>query len=262
MSSAILRRARHAVARAIALSRISTSPALTLALFGLSKVSRRAWERPCGFAPGGVNLLARPQDWLALDEIFSEREYGFVEELIPMADDPLVVDFGANIGAFSAFVLGRWPSALVHSVEASPDTADLLKRNCEMNGGFAWHVHHCAVWTHDGSVEFRLGGASTGRRVQFEGRGSTVPSRTLPTLLTGFALGQRRITLLKIDIEGAEEAVLNQAGSWLDRIDHLIVEVHPPASRREAIVERLNGSFRSVREIPRHSTKPLLVASK
>jgi FkbM family methyltransferase len=233
-----------------------------MALYGLSKVSHRAWVEPCLFSPAGIALWARPQDWLALDEVFTGREYGFVEDLPIDERDPVIVDLGANIGAFSAFVLGRWPAASVYSVEASADTARLLERNRGMNRMFHWKVYHYALWSHDGYVNFQEGGPSTGRRVQGNGGGAQVPALTYSTLLRRLELEDRRIGILKMDVEGAEASVLAQAGSWIDRVDHLIVEVHPPASAPEVVLQYLKSSFRTVREVPRSSSKPLMVASR
>jgi FkbM family methyltransferase len=258
----MMTRARDAVSRIAALTRISASPVRTVALYGMAKVSDRARGQPCRFVANGVTLLARPQDWLALDEVFSAREYGFVQELLAGVSAPVVVDLGANIGAFSAYLLGEYSGALVHSVEASPDTAALLHRNRELNPSLRWQTHHCAVWIHDEVVAFESGGASTGRRIAAHGNGVEVPARTIPTLLEEWNLTNTRIDLVKIDIEGAEGPVLANASAWLARVQHLIVEVHPPTAVLEQVLARLTGAFTTVRQIPRGSAKPLLVASR
>jgi hypothetical protein len=89
-----------------------------------------------------------------------------------------------------------------------------------------------------------------------------VPARTVSTLLADWKLTGARINLLKIDIEGAEGPVLASAGEWLECVDHLIVEVHPPAASLDEVLARLNSTFVTVRRLPRPSTKPLLVASR
>jgi hypothetical protein len=45
-------------------------------------------------------------------------------------------------------------------------------------------------------------------------------------------------TLLKIDVEGAEEDVLAGASAWLDRSNYFLIEVH-----KEAFLERISQKF-------------------
>jgi hypothetical protein len=48
--------------------------------------------------------------------------------------------------------------------------------------------------------------------------------------------------VLKLDIEGAEEALFsNNARSWLEKVDHIIVETHGPTCEK-AVLEVLAAS--------------------
>ncbi len=46
------------------------------------------------------------------------------------------------------------------------------------------------------------------------------------TTLDALAVDERRHTLIKIDVEGAEVDVLRGAGSWIDRANAFVIEVH------------------------------------
>src|SRR6185436_10907830 len=59
---------------------------------------------------------------------------------------------------------------------------------------------------------------------------------TLDTLLTS----DRRNTLIKIDVEGAEEEVIAGATTWLDPSNLFLIEVH-----RRPLIDRLRNIFRS-----------------
>jgi FkbM family methyltransferase len=45
-------------------------------------------------------------------------------------DDPVVLDIGANVGAFSLWALHRWPKAQVIAWEPNPTIFPYLKQNC------------------------------------------------------------------------------------------------------------------------------------
>jgi hypothetical protein len=51
-----------------------------------------------------------------------------------------------------------------------------------------------------------------------------VRSLTLPQLLEDYGL--QRVSILKVDIEGAEREVFRDTSKWIGRIDSLVVELH------------------------------------
>lgn len=126
------------------------------------------------------------------------------------------LDCGSNIGYFSVMandIVGK--RGRVISVEANPTTFKLLKRNLDANG-FGDPVH-CALTDVPGDVEIYIpkggdvysslkkGGLVTGEDiVSFR-----VPGRTLDDVAA--SLNVTRVTLLKIDVEGAEMQVLRSA---------------------------------------------------
>jgi hypothetical protein len=58
-----------------------------------------------------------------------------------------------------------------------------------------------------------------------------VDARRVPQILD--ELGWEVLDLLKMDIEGAERDVLADAGDWLNRVRHIVLEVHPNTSPEE-----------------------------
>jgi hypothetical protein len=40
--------------------------------------------------------------------------------------------------------------------------------------------------------------------------------------------GHERISILKMDVEGAEAEIFSQPCDWLDRVDALVIELHGP----------------------------------
>jgi hypothetical protein len=72
-------------------------------------------------------------------------------------------------------------------------------------------------------VRFTTDQAAWGNRIATDGHGVLVPALTIEELCNQH--GIEKIDLLKLDIEGAEEEVLEN-GKFLARTEHIIVELH------------------------------------
>jgi FkbM family methyltransferase len=206
----------------------------------------------------GNRFVARGLDWVAVDEIALRGEYEFIRPLLA-GPHPVVVDIGANIGMFSLFAFHVNPEASVDAFEPSADTFGLLDSNRQFNPSLSWRCHNAAVHARDGVIRFDNGPASTARRVT-EGEGDPVPCLSLRTVVERVAAPVR---LLKIDVEGSEEAILVGNEDVLDRVDHLVIELHPGVCRTDAVVDTLTRAFPYLHRVPgRASGKPLLLATR
>lgn len=168
------------------------------------------------------------------------------------------VDVGANIGFFSLLahrLVG--PGGRVHTVEATPSTADLLEDNLARNGAGAIRVHRCAAGDRDGTVTMVVHDASNigSNHLSFDedavGAQAAVPLRRLDSLLAGEA-----IRLIKLDIEGAEAMALRGAGALLDgdAAPALLFEFSPKMLRGmgddpAALLAHLEGKGYTIHEI-------------
>ena len=221
--------------------------------------------RPWRFHLGPLPFFARYRDWVAVEEIALQQEYGFVCRLLDARQRPCVVDLGAHIGLFSLFALRCCPSAIVHSVEASRDTYEILERNSTINKRSAWRVYRAAMWSRDGEVPFiDHERASTGHHVDVSGT-STRPSRvaalSLATLLR--ARVKSDVDLLKVDIEGAEEAVLCEDPALLRSVGAVTAEIHPDRCNQQRVLSLLHSHYEYVYSVKgRGSSKPLVVAAR
>ena len=212
----------------------------------------------------GVALEARPRDWCAIEEVLLDGEYDFVASLFPDRPPARIVDLGANVGAFSARCLSLWPHASVVAVEAAADTFEVLARNRRRSPTRDWTVVRGAVCSEDGTVAFEAAEQSTGSKVvSVDGATNvvSVPAMRLRTLLERH--GDGPVDLLKMDIEGAEEAVLEDVPEVLDRIGTLIVEIHPQRCDAGRVVGLLRERYAHLAYVSgRRSSKPLLVAAR
>ncbi|SEQ10228.1 FkbM family methyltransferase [Thalassovita taeanensis] len=172
----------------------------------------------------GVNLLVNPQDNFTEQCIWLNGEPPEKESLAALSGivagkRALVLDIGANCGAF-AVPLARAAGAgsRVIAFEPNPVMMGRLGENIRMNDlGHVIRVEGCALGDSEGEavLNFRAGnfGQSSLRDVAADKQAGSicVPVRRLAPYLAG-ADGYD-VSLIKIDVEGFEDAVFNP---WLD----------------------------------------------
>ncbi len=155
-----------------------------------------------------------------------ERWYA---ETLPL-EGQVVVDVGANVGRLSEFFFaaGRGTSRVV-SVEPLPENvAEIRARIARVGAGERWTVEQCAVSSRAGEVVLQTG-ASEGtpfNSVVVSNPGASlglgrvrVPARTLGSIAPD-------ATVVKIDIEGHEYAVLDEALPKLPGVQAWALELH------------------------------------
>lgn len=171
------------------------------------------------------------------------------------------VDVGANIGYFS--VLGSslvGPNGKVVAVEASPTSHRRLLEHGRMNGCANLRAVNAAASDKDGTLKLvqastrNVGAASA---VPYSGPAESVfevDARPLTRLLSAEELEQARV--IKIDVEGAEGAVVRGLRSAFDRLRpdvEVVVEVTPERMRalgdsaEELLTSFTDGGFHPYR---------------
>jgi FkbM family methyltransferase len=188
-------------------------------------------------------------------EIFVEEAYHFKAS----GPQPLIYDCGANVGTSCVYFKQLYPNARVKAFEADPTIAHYLKQNLESNGLQKVEVAAKAVWIDEAGIELSQGGADSGS-VYGSGNKVRVPSVRLRDLLAREA----HVDMLKIDIEGAETAVLTDCGEMLSPVQHLFVEYHAYLGQTQDLDEilavlRSNGFryfIRDAQDRPRPLSNP------
>ena len=230
--------------------------------FFLQAHSHRNAENMSRFHLGPVSFYVRPIDWFAFEEIISSQEYRFITTLFQKSSPEIIIDLGANVGLFSLYALSLWSSAQVHSLEPNLSTYNVLHHNQKINPGLNWHTYQYAVWEQDGEISFETGKVSTSSRVMPGQSGGKVPAITLDTFFSKY-VNSPVLSLVKIDIEGAEEAVLRSSTHLLGRIQNLVIEVHPEHCDQDYVISVLRSSFKYLYQLSgRRSGKPLLLACR
>jgi FkbM family methyltransferase len=146
---------------------------------------------------------------------------------------PLIIDCGAHIGLASLFFARRFPQATIHAFEADPAIAEVLAFNVASLKLTGVTPHAKAVWTDGGGITFErssddsghvnaaVGGADGMVTVSDQPDMVTVPSVRLRDLIAG-----RDVSLLKLDVEGAEFAILRDCDGALGGVRKILLEVH------------------------------------
>jgi len=121
------------------------------------------------------------------------------------------VDVGANVGVY-ALLGSTVPGVEVWAFEPSSETVTRLRMNVDLNGvGDIIHVVQAAVGAGSGSALLTVGLASVNHLIA--SKEPTVSAETIPmvSLDERFIGAETALSILKIDVEGHEIAVLEGA---------------------------------------------------
>ena len=200
-----------------------------------------------------VNNIA---EWVVYNTIFVDGEYDTAIDMLLRSDEdsPLVLDIGANVGYFCMRFADRWlrkrdekSSFTVVGVEGSPATyKELLRRTnqpalagrCELHLGLAGKrsgVGYISTSPFHVTNSIVTKNARSATRVPFIDLHSLIPEN-------------RQIALLKCDIEGAEESLLENYTDLFRRVNLAIFELHSDKCNVERCVELLDAAGLSYRK--------------
>lgn len=163
----------------------------------------------------------------ALKGVLLDREYLCTSRL--PTKPKRIMDLGGNIGFGSGYLATLFPSAQFAVVEPDPRNLEMLARNLKANG-VRGRVFAAAAGPHEGLLNLRMGPNPSCSSLEISSLHqlkdkNAVKVTTIPILLR--EMGWDAIDLLKIDIEGAEEALLSQANDWLSLVGAIVLEIHP-----------------------------------
>lgn len=163
-----------------------------------------------------VTLVLTEREDLIRAQGHGERDAlsAFVGALEP---DDIVWDIGANVGTYS--LLASQLGATVHAFEPSADARQRLERNADLNT-LTPTVHPIALSDTDGTATLSYADRSGVRELTVDEAGDTVTTRR------GDTIDAPTPDIIKIDVEGAELAVLDGLSDRLDSCRLCFVEVH------------------------------------
>lgn len=187
--------------------------------------------------PGEARIALRYRETLGLSSLlygtFELAELEFVRRYLRAGDG--VMDIGANVGIFSVLMgVALGGSGRTFSFEPAPANVMRLKQNLERNRLDNAKVFPCALGEADGRMTLHLAtdpAYPSLLEVQSglgDGTGVPVEVRRLDGVWE--EVGRPRIAFVKMDVEGAEAAVIRGASRFLsDCHPTMLVEANSPA---------------------------------
>ena len=223
----------------------------------LTNLPRRGRERTIRCLEGArVSYRLNRGDIETIRQVLFDEVYRLPFDLTTSS----VVDLGANIGLTSLWLHRRYGFQRAIAVEPSAANARLAIRNLDENRIPAT-VIQAAVSGREGEALFVPGREPNLGRIENRFPGSKsyerVQTITMSSILDEIG---NSVSLVKVDIEGAESELLNDP-SWLDRVEAVIVEFHPdvvdyPALAR--LIESRGFRFFPVGSVYERSTDAFL----
>ncbi len=174
---------------------------------------------------GSIELFGKPFNFHegrcyydSYKEIISDKIYQFKSS----SSKPYIIDCGANMGLSVLFFAKQYPNATIIAFEPEAPIFDVLKKNVETYHLGNVQVLKKAVWNEQTTLKFYT---DTGMGGSVE----NVFSHQEPKLIEAVRLKDyldKKVDFLKLDIEGAEYAVLQDCKDELKNVENLFVEYH------------------------------------
>ncbi len=156
------------------------------------------------------------------EEIFIQDNYYFFTE----NSLPTIIDCGANIGLSVLYFKSLYPKARIIGFEPNPLAYRYLERNIQVNKLDQVTIYNKAIHNEEGFVNFYSDDNSLLSSVDPKRAKSSSKILVQTTKLSNFIEDQ--VDLVKIDVEGAEDCILEDLceSNKLIHVDQMIVEYH------------------------------------
>ena len=174
-----------------------------------------------------VSIRAQTSDLQVFEHIYLNGEYDFLK---PLGCVKHIVDCGANVGLSAAWFLSTFPDCSCFCVEPAIDNFEMLEKNIEPYGNRA---EGClgGVWSQSTRLRIASSAYRDGKEWAYQveedfGSGDAcIEAFDMDSILKRSQF--ERISLLKMDIEGAEAVVFSRCiDSWIGRVDNVVMEIH------------------------------------
>lgn len=188
-----------------------------------------------------VTLRYRYADWkVAYNSLGDEMRPVF--DNVRTIQDALIIDAGGFIGTAAIRLARAFPNAKVVTLEPALENYALLERNVATLSNII--PLNAALSESSGTSLLRARDTGTWGFTLVDGVstdvGKEVRTVTFEDILA--MTNASRVAVMKMDIEGAEDALLHDAGRWLPVTDALFIELHerivPGVSDRFAAATR------------------------
>ncbi|MBI2523567.1 FkbM family methyltransferase [Candidatus Woesearchaeota archaeon] len=171
-------------------------------------------------------LRVNTSDKMILMEVWKTNSY--IAEDFNIKKDDVVVDIGANIGAFSVLAAKNATNGSIFAYEPDKENYEILKKNNALNNLHNVFVSNLAVTGKRGYIDFFASKLNNGGHSIYSTDSKKVTKVKSTTLSDIFKINNlKKINYLKIDAEGAEyDALLNTPAPVIRKVDKIVLEYH------------------------------------
>ena len=188
----------------------------------------RVWVRDGTSDPYVVQQIFHTEEF----NISTAPQFAWVraayDKALAAGEVPLVIDCGANIGVSSLYFAKHLPKARIVGIEPDRENVALARRNTASRPLI--EIVEAAISDRAGLMQLVNPEAEKYafqvREVGEKGVGDAPPIEALTIDTIMQRSGVRRNLIVKVDIEGGEQALFRSNIGWLDHTDLLIVETH------------------------------------
>jgi FkbM family methyltransferase len=175
------------------------------------------------------------------NEIIKKEIYNFYSK----NENPYIIDCGANIGVSVIYFKVKYPTAEIVAFEPDPYVFSLLSENIIKFKFSHVNLINKGVWSKDGKVKFSGKGDDAGEIVEANFQDQDYSEIDVVRLRPFL---QKKVHLLKIDIEGVEFDVLQDISDLLYNVERIFIEYHSKINDEQKLHKILeilsNNGFR------------------
>ena len=169
------------------------------------------------------------------------------------------LDLGANIGLTGVWMATQSEFSKIIAVEPDHENALLVAKNFHQNG-IAATVIEAAVGPNDGTTRFKTERWSNLGHVTDSDEGMPVRVISVASIIREFEV--ETFGLVKVDIEGSEQALFLGPPEWLGCTKSMIVEFHPEVVDYPLLTKTVSSrGFQYIPASPRNMDCFVAVAS-
>lgn len=203
------------------------------------------------------------------EEKWFERIFDYIERDVLSDSPPTFLDIGSALGYYSILFKHRFPEANLIAVDPNPHFQERMLETFRLNSLSAddYTKIPCAVFPYGDQVVFADRGFGS-----YISHGEAIgEGRTLDTIIVDvcrlrsiFDSVEGHIDLVKMDIQGAEQAIFNQNIDLVDsgKVRHWIIGTHGP-NIHNSILDHLSRRHKIIYEnaTPKDQIDGIIVAS-
>ncbi|MCS7029372.1 MAG: FkbM family methyltransferase, partial [Bacteroidia bacterium] len=165
------------------------------------------------------------------NKIFEREVYKFQTK----SSRPYIIDAGANVGLSVIYFKKLYPNAEIIALEPDNKIFEVLAFNIKSFGFENVQLIQKALWNEETILRFYSEGADGGRIATQTDSGKLIEVSTCR--LRDFL--NKKVDLLKMDIEGAEVIVLEDCSDLLHNVERLFVEYHSFVGKEQKLYKLL-----------------------